>query len=100
MRIIRLYGHGQYGKSARLNKVKELLRAAGKSISKQPHPFSESPETFGYKGKVVCVAPAVDTREIVEANGRYWIFKEKEIIAATVLTRKRVAKGVGTLPSL
>ena len=50
MRIIGLYGHGQCGKSATLNELKELLRAAGKSISKQPHLYSESPETFEYKG--------------------------------------------------
>ncbi len=48
MRILGLYGHGQCGKSAMLNEVKELLRVAGISISKQPHPYSESPETFSH----------------------------------------------------
>lgn len=75
MRIIGLYEHGQCGKSATLNDVKKLLRVAGKSISKQSHPYCESPETFEYNGFVVCVAPAGDTREIVEANCRY--FKQK-----------------------
>lgn len=72
MRIIGLYGHGQCGKSATLNELKELLRAAGKPISRQPHPYSESPETFEYNGHVVSVAPAGDTREIVEANCLYF----------------------------
>ena len=85
MRIIGLYRHGQCGKSATLNEVKELLRKAGKSISKQPHPYSESPETFEYNGHVVCVAPAGDTREIVETNCRY--FKQKGCDVAVSATR-------------
>lgn len=44
-----------------MNELKELLRVAGKSISKQSHPYSESPETFEYKGQMICVAPAGDT---------------------------------------
>ena len=87
MRIIELYGHGQCGKSATLNELKELLRAAGKSISMQPHPHSESPETFEYNGHVVCVAPAGETREIVEANCRY--FKQKEYDVAISATRTK-----------
>lgn len=70
IRIIGLYGHGQCRKSAAQNELKELLRTAGKSVSKQSHPYSESPETFEYNGCVVCVAPAGDTREIVEVNCR------------------------------
>lgn len=87
MRIIGLYGHGQCGKSATLNELKELLRAAGKSISMQPHPHSESPETFEYNGHVVSVAPAGDTREIVEANCRY--FKQKGCDVAFSATRTK-----------
>ena len=87
MRIIGLYGHGQCGKSAMLNELKELLRAAGKSISKQQHPYSESPETFEYDGYVVCVAPAGDTRVIVEANCRY--FKQKGCDVAISATRTK-----------
>lgn len=87
IRIIGLYGHGQCGKSATLNDVKELLRAAGKSISMQPHPHSESPETFEYNGHVVSVAPAGDTREIVEANCRY--FKQKGCDVAISATRTK-----------
>ena len=87
MRIIGLYGHGQCGKSATLNEVKELLREAGKSISKKPHRYSESPETFEYEGQVACVAPAGDTREIVEANCRY--FKQKGCDVAISATRTK-----------
>lgn len=87
MRIVGLYGHGQCGKSATLNELKELLRAAGKSISMQPHPHSESPETFEYEGLVVCVSPAGDTREIVEVNCRY--FKQKGCDVAISATRNK-----------
>ena len=87
MRIIGLYGHGKCGKSATLNDVKELLRKAGMYISKQPHPHSESPETFEYKEKVVYVAPAGDTSEIVEANCRY--FKQKGCDVAISATRTK-----------
>lgn len=87
MRIIGLYGHGQCGKSATLNELKELLRVEGKSVSMKPHPYSENPETFGYNGYVVCVAPAGDTREIVEANCRY--FKQKGCDVAISATRTK-----------
>lgn len=87
MRIRGLYGHGQCGKSATLNELKELLREAGKSISMKPHPYSESPETFEYNGHVVCVAPAGDAREIVEANCRY--FKQKGCDVAISATRTK-----------
>lgn len=87
MRIIGLYGHGKCGKSATLNDVKELLRKAGKSISLAPHPYCEMPETFEYQGRRVCVAPAGDTREIVEANCRY--FKQKGYDVAISATRTK-----------
>mgnify|MGYP003413659150 CR=1 FL=1 len=87
MRIIGLYGHGQCGKSATLNELKELLRKAGKSISLAPHPYCEMPETFEYLGRIVCVAPAGDTREIVEANCRY--FKQKGCDVAISATRTK-----------
>ena len=53
----------------------------------QPHPHSESPETFEYNGHVVCVAPAGDTSEIVEANCRY--FKQKGCDMAITATRTK-----------
>lgn len=87
MRIIGLYGHGQCGKSATLNELKELLRKVGKSISLAPHPYCEMPETFEYQGRRVCVAPAGDTREIVEANCRY--FKQKGCDVAISATRTK-----------
>ena len=87
MRIIELYGHANCGKSATLNMLKEMLRGAGKSISSQPHPDSDTPETFEYKGRIVCVAPGGDTRAIVEANCRY--FKMKNCDFAISATRTR-----------
>ena len=85
MRIIGLYGHGNCGKSATLNMLKELLRVEGKSVSSKPHPWSDSPETFEYKGMIVCVAPGGDTDEIVDANVRY--FKAKQCDVAISSTR-------------
>lgn len=87
MRIIGLYGHANCGKSATLNILKELLRAAGKSISSMPHPNSDTPETFDFPGMIVCVAPGGDTRSIVEANCRY--FKSKNCDVAISATRTR-----------
>lgn len=87
MRLIGLYGHANCGKSATLNMLKELLRAEGKSISSEPHPESDTPETFEYNGMVVCVAPGGDTKEIVESNVRY--FKDKNCDVAITATRCR-----------
>lgn len=85
MRIIGLYGHGDCGKSHTLNYLKELLREAGKSISSQPHPNCEDPETFVYKGLIVCVAPGGDNRTRVEENVHY--FKSKHCDVAISATR-------------
>lgn len=85
MRIIGLYGHSNCGKSTTLNMLKELLRKEGKSISSQPHPASDTPETFEYKGKVVCVAPGGDNEEVVENNVQY--FKSKNCDVAISATR-------------
>lgn len=85
MRIIGLYGHGNCGKSHTLNYLKELLRNAGKSISSQPHPNCEDPETFEYKELIVCVAPGGDDRARVEENVRY--FKSKHCDVAISATR-------------
>ncbi len=85
MRIIGLYGHGSCGKSATLNFLKELLREAGKSLSRTSHPNNDSPETFEYKGLVICVAPGGDTYDIVERNVQY--FKSKNCDVAISATR-------------
>lgn len=87
MRIIGLYGHGNCGKSHTLNYLKELLREAGKSISSQPHPDCEDPETFEYKGLIVCVAPGGDDRARLEDNIRY--FKSKHCDVAISATRSK-----------
>ena len=65
--------------------LKELLRKEGKSISSQPHPDSDTPETFEYKGMIVCVAPGGDTEEVVKNNVRY--FKSKNCDVAISATR-------------
>lgn len=85
MRIIGLYGHGSCGKSVTLNYLKELLCEAGKSLSQKPHPNSDTPETFEYKGLVICVAPGGDTEDIIERNVRY--FKSKNCDVAISATR-------------
>jgi len=85
MRIIGLYGHGSCGKSATLNFLKELLREARMSLSRTPHPNSDTPETFEYKGLVICVAPGGDTEDIVERNVQY--FKSKNCDVAISATR-------------
>lgn len=87
MRIIGLYGHANCGKSATLNILKELLRAEGKSISSKPHPDSDTPETFEYKGVIVCVAPGGDSRAIVEANCRYFMSKNCDVAMSATRTR-------------
>ncbi len=87
MRIIGLYGHGNCGKSETLNELKELLRAAGKSISLTEHPNCDKPETFEYNGMVVCVAPGGDTREIVEENCQYFKMKGCDVAISTTRTK-------------
>ena len=87
MRIIALYGHANCGKSATLNILKELLRCAGKSISTVPHPNSDIPETFEYKGLIVSVAPGGDTRAIVESNCRYFKLKNCDVAISATRTR-------------
>lgn len=87
MRIIGLCGHGSCGKSATLNILKELLRTEGKSVSSKPHPNSDYPETFEYKGKIICVAPGGDTYDVVAGNCRY--FKSKCCDVAISATRTK-----------
>lgn len=94
MRIIVLYGHTNCGKSATLNMLKELLRAAGKSISSIPHPDSDTPETFVYNGLVVCVAPGGDTKEIVEANCLYFKMKNCDVAVSATRTRMGSAEAL------
>ena len=85
MRIIGLYGHGDCGKSETLNRLKKLFREKGKSISSKPHPWSEIPETYEYKGLVVCVAPGGDDSTKLKENIRY--FKNKKCDVAISATR-------------
>lgn len=87
MRIIGLYGHSNCGESETLNELKEMLRTAGKSISSEPHSWSDIPETFEYKRLIICVAPGGDSREIVESNCRY--FKMKSCNIAISATRSK-----------
>ena len=79
MRIIALYGHANCGKSNTLNRLKMMLRSAGKSISTIPHPWCEQPETFLYKGLVVSVAPAGDDMNTISSNIRYFDSKKCDV---------------------
>lgn len=87
MRIIGLYGHSNCGKSEALNELKELLRTAGKSISLEEHQYCDKPESFKYKGLVVCVAPGGDTREVVEGNCRYFKMKGCDVAISATRTK-------------
>lgn len=71
MRIIALFGRGETGKTRTLNHLREMLRKEGESLSQNPGKGDE-PETFLVDGKVVCVAPGGDTREVVDNNLRYF----------------------------
>lgn len=79
MRIIALYGHADCGKSNTLNRLKMMLRLAGISISTRPHPWCEQPETFLFKGIVVCVAPAGDDMNAISRNIRYFDSKNCDV---------------------
>lgn len=87
MKIIGLYGRGGCGKSETLNRLKELLRIAGKSVSSEPHPWSESPETFEFKGFIICVAPGGDTYEIVNDNCKYFESKKCDVAVSATRTK-------------
>lgn len=79
-RIIVVYGHAQCGKSRSINYVRELLRKNGESVSSNPPYDGDRCETFRYKGKIVCVCPGGDTKEIVAANFQYAIRKNADVI--------------------
>ena len=87
MRLIALYGRSNCGKSDTLNRLKEQLRQAGTSVSRIPHPDSDKPETFLYKGLTVCVAPGGDVREIVEGNLRYFTGKQCDVAVTASRTK-------------
>lgn len=87
MRIIALYGHANCGKSNTLNRLKMILRTAGKSISTSPHPWSEKPETFLYNRLVVCVAPAGDDLNAISNNISY--FSSKQCDVAVTASRSK-----------
>lgn len=87
MRIIGLYGHSNCGKSETLNELKEMLRTAGKSISSEPHSWSDIPETFEYKRLIICVAPGGDSREIVDRNCRYFKMKGCDVAISATRTK-------------
>lgn len=87
MKIIGLFGRGGCGKSETLNRLKDLLRDAGKSVSSEPHPWCESPETFEFKGYVICVAPGGDTYKIVEDNCNYFESKKCDVAISATRTK-------------
>lgn len=102
MKLIALFGHSNCGKSDTLNRLKDLLRMAGKSISSTSHPNSETPETFLYKGLIICVAPAGDCVQIVNKNIQYFNAKKCDVAISasrckggTIQTLEQYAINVG-----
>ena len=79
MHIIALYGHAQCGKSSTLNMLREILRREGKSISLNGPHHHDRPETFDYNGKIICVAPGGDTKEVVQNNLDYFVSKKCDV---------------------
>lgn len=89
MKIIALYGHAQCGKTTTLNYVKDILREEGKSLSQNPPHKGDQPETFEYKGLIVCVAPGGDTGAIIQSNIAY--FEQKQCDVGITASRTRGA---------
>lgn len=103
MRIIALYGHANCGKSNTLNRLKMILRGVGMSVSSIPHPWCEHPETFSYKGLVVCVAPAGDDMNAISNNLCYFSSKSCDVAitacrskGVTIRLLEDFARNVGT----
>jgi energy-coupling factor transporter ATP-binding protein EcfA2 len=86
-RIIALYGHANCGKSATLNFLRELLRQNGKSISKNGPHSGDTPETFLYKGQIVCVTPDGDNEEVILSNCEYADSKNADILITAERTK-------------
>lgn len=79
MHIFALYGHARCGKSSTLNMLREILRREGKSISLNGPHHHDRPETFDYNGKIICVAPGGDTKEVVQNNLDYFVSKKCDV---------------------
>ena len=78
--IIAIYGHSQCGKSACINYVRELLRENGESLSSNPPYSRDKCETFRYKGRIICVCPGGDNKEVIQANFDYAIDKNADVV--------------------
>ena len=79
-RIIAIFGHAQCGKSSSINYVRGLLREHGESLSSNPPYKGDWCETFRYKDQIVCVCPGGDTKEVIDANFKYAIRKNADIV--------------------
>ena len=79
-RIIAVFGHAQCGKSSSINYVREMLRENGESLSLNPPYTGDRCETFRYKGQIIYVCPGGDTKEVIEANFKYSICKNADIV--------------------
>lgn len=80
IRIIAVFGHAQCGKSSCINYVRELLRENGEGLSSNPPYTGDKCETFRYKEQIVCICPGGDTKEVIEANFKYAISKNADIV--------------------
>lgn len=79
-RIIAIYGHEKCGKSSSINYTRELLRENGESLSSNPPYKGDKCETFRYKDMIVCICPGGDTKEVVDANFKYAISKDADVV--------------------
>jgi energy-coupling factor transporter ATP-binding protein EcfA2 len=86
-RIIALYGRSNCGKSTTLNILRELLRLDGQSISKNGPHSGDTPETFLYKGQIVCITPGGDNEEVILSNCEYADSKNADILITAERTK-------------
>lgn len=86
--IIVIYGHKDCGKTYTLNFICQLLRKnGGESLSPRPQLLGDAPETFNYKGTIICVCPGGDTGDIVRRNFDYAYSHNADIILTASRTR-------------
>lgn len=79
-RIIAVFGHAKCGKSSSINYVRELLRANGEELSTNPPNKCDKCETFRYENQIVCVCLGGDTEVVIEANFKYAISKNADVV--------------------
>lgn len=95
-RIIVIYGHHDCGKTETINFIRELIRQnGGVSLSSNPPYTGDKPETFHFKGQIVCVCPGGDSAQIVTDNFNYAYSKNADIIITASRSRGASPAAVG-----